>query len=76
MLLVSNEATAKAPRRVPGTVTSTFSVAFAVRFGRSQAGASTRVLVPTGTEGQALRTAGPAFGSLNSRSASDSIRSS
>jgi hypothetical protein len=36
MLLVSRDASAKSPRRAPGTVTSAFATAPGPRFGRSQ----------------------------------------
>jgi hypothetical protein len=63
MLLVSSEASAKSPRRAPGTVRSMFAVAPAARLGRSQVVCSTRLRVPIGTERQAWSTAGPASGS-------------
>jgi hypothetical protein len=53
MLLVSSEASAKSPRRAPGTVTSMFAVEPAVRLGRSQVVSSAKLRVPIGTEGQA-----------------------
>lgn len=43
MLLVSSEASAKSPRRAPGTVTSMFAVAPRPSFGRSQLVYSNRV---------------------------------
>lgn len=43
MLLVSSDASAKSPRRAPGTVTSTFAVAPRLSFGRSQLVYSNRV---------------------------------
>lgn len=73
MLLASSEASAKSPRRAPATVTSMFSVAPAVRLGRSQVVSSAGLRVPTGTAGQAWSTAGAASGRPNSRSASTSI---
>ena len=52
MLLVSSEASAKSPRRAPGTVTSTFAVAPGPRLGRSQLVSSASVRVAAGSEGQ------------------------
>lgn len=52
MLLLSSEASAKSPRRAPGTVTSTLAVAPGPRLGRSQLVSSASVRVPTGSDGQ------------------------
>ncbi len=52
MLLVSSEASAKSPRRAPGTVTSMFAVAPGARLGRSQLVSSASVRVPAGSDGQ------------------------
>jgi len=47
MLLVSSDASAKSPRRAPGTVTSTLAVAPSARLGRSQIVSSASIRVPS-----------------------------
>ena len=53
ILLVSSDASAKSPRRAPGTVTSTLAVAPGPRLGRSLLVFSVSVRVPAGSKGQA-----------------------
>ncbi len=52
MLLVSNEAPAKSPRRAPGIITSTLAVAPGPSPGWSQLVSSAVVRLPAGTDGQ------------------------